>query len=257
MPIQQMFLGAGGPAPAESLGSLPVGGANWYHDSFHVTLSGSQVTQWTDQSGNGRHQSTGGGRMGNNFIQEEAAAGTRHLTKSRAFIRANTNTTGCRWNGSGWWPGSSYTLMHICARSTKAGADQSGRIWDAWGTNWLSGYHDTNEGVVYHNGWFQQTNQDSHTSFLICIDSMNSFRAYGKNVNGNTVDTGYVTTGGMTGPSSSQGVGMGSGQYSGDINSSGSESCEFDCIMAACWSSELSTSNRNTLMNWAFDKLYG
>ena len=125
MPIQQMFLGAGGPAPAESLGSLPVGGANWYHDSFHVTKSGSQVTQWTDQSGNGRHMTTSGGRMGNNIQQEEAKKGERNLTKSRKYIYSTTTADGMRWNGSGYWPGNSYTLMHIASRDS---SDTNGRI---------------------------------------------------------------------------------------------------------------------------------
>ena len=81
MPIQQMFLGAGGPAPAEPLGNIPVtSNLLWYHDAFYVTDNGSQVTQWTDQSGNGRHQTTSGGRMGNNIQQEEAKKGTRNLT---------------------------------------------------------------------------------------------------------------------------------------------------------------------------------
>ena len=62
MPIQQMFLGAGGPAPAQPLGNIPVtSNLLWYYDGYYVTESGGQLTQWTDQSGNGRHQSVSGG----------------------------------------------------------------------------------------------------------------------------------------------------------------------------------------------------
>ena len=180
MPIQQMFLGAGGPAPAQPLGNIPVtSNLLWYYDGYYVTESGGQLTQWTDQSGNGRHQSVSGGRMGNGLSQQEAAKGERLLTKARKYIRNDTAGHGMRWNGSGWWPGTSYTLMHICARGSKSGADKVGRIVDGFGINWLSGFHDTAEGSFYHNGWIIENHNDRATdeNFLVCIDRLNSVRA--------------------------------------------------------------------------------
>ena len=211
MPIQQMFLG-GGAAPAEPLGSIPVTSSLlWYHDAFYVTDNGSQVTQWTDQSGNGRHQSTAGGRMGNNIQQDEAKKGERNLTKSRKFIY-NTNTAnGMRWNGSGWWPGTSYTLMHICARGDSGAGN--GRIFDGWGMNWLSGFHGSTEGVFYHNNWVTTTNRDSRENFIVCIDRLNRTRSKGYNNSGSVFDSGYQTGAGTSAPTTSNGIGLGSGQY--------------------------------------------
>ena len=75
MAIQQMLLGLGADI-AKPLGDIPVtSNLLWYYDAFYVTDSGSQITQWTDQSGNGRHMTTSGGRMGNNIQQEEAKKG--------------------------------------------------------------------------------------------------------------------------------------------------------------------------------------
>ena len=260
MPIQQMFLGAGGAAPAEPLGSIPVTSSLlWYYDGYYATESGGQLTQWTDQSGNGRHQSVSGGRMGNGLSQHEALKGERYLTKSRKYIRNDTAGHGMRWNGSGWWPGTSYTLMHICARGSKSGADQVGRIIDGHGINWLSGFHDTAEGSFYHNGWIIENNNDRGTgqNFLICIDRLNSVRAKGKHGGGAT-DSGYVTSSGHGAPSVSLGIGINNGNYSGDINSvAGGETCDWECMMIACWNGDVGNSGCNSLMDWAFDKLYG
>ena len=255
MPIQQMFLG-GGAAPAEPLGSIPVTSSLlWYHDAFYVTDNGSQVTQWEDRSGNGRHQSTAGGRMGNNIQQEEAKKGTRNLTKARKYIY-NTNTAnGMRWNGSGWWPGTSYTLMHICARGDSGAGN--GRIFDGWGMNWLSGFHGSTEGVFYHNNWVTTTNRDSRENFIVCIDRLNRTRSKGYNNSGSVFDSGYQTGAGTSAPTTSNGIGLGSGQYTGDINSGDGESSKWECIMAACWSGSKGDSDCNTLMNWGYDALYG
>lgn len=256
-----MFLGGGGPAPAEPLGNLPsVGTPNWYYDAYYVTESGGQITQWEDRSGNGRHQSVSGGRMGNGLSQHEAYKGERYLTKSRKYIRNDTAGHGMRWNQSGWWPGTSYTLMHICARGSKSGADGVGRIFDGFGINWLSGYHDTAEGSFYHDGWIIPNGSDRGTgqNFLICIDRLNSVRAKGKHGGGAT-DSGYVTSSGRGAPSVNNGIGINCGQYSGDINTapSGYENCDWECIMTACWSGDVGNSGCNSLMDWAFDKLYG
>ena len=260
MPIQQMFLGAGGAAPAEPLGSIPVTSSLlWYYDGYYVTESGGQLTQWTDQSGNGRHQSVSGGRMGNGLSQHEALKGERYLTKARKYIRNDTAGHGMRWNGSGWWPGTSYTLMHICARGSKAGADGQGRIVDGFGINWLSGYHDTAEGSFYHDGWIIDNGNDRGTgqNFLVCIDRLNSVRAKGKHGGGAT-DSGYATSSGHGAPSTNAGIGINCGQYTGDIGSTGGgENCDWECIMIACWSGNKSDSDCNTLMNWGYDKLYG
>ena len=260
MPIQQMFLG-GGPKPPEPLGSIPItSNISWYYDGYYATESspGAQITQWTDQSGNGRHMTTAGGRMGNSITQHTANKGDRYLTSARKYIRNDNVASGMRWNGSGYWPGTSYTLMHIVARGTRSGADQSGRIFDGFGINWLSGYHDTHEGVFYHDGWILDSGnpRGTDTNFLVCIDRLNSVRAKGKH-GGGTTDSGYATSSGKGAPTSGNGIGLGCGQYSGDINSSDSESCDWDCMMAACWSGNKSDSDCNTLVDWAFNKLYG
>lgn len=253
MPIQQMFLGAGGSAPAEPLGNLPVSGALWYYDGYYFTNNSGSLT-WTDQSGNGRHMTTSGGRMGNNFAQDEAAKNDNYLTSARKYIY-NTNTnSGMRWNGSsGYWPGTSYTLMHICGRQD----GYIGRIWDGFGINWLSGYHDTNEGVFYHNQWITTTNLDTQTNFLVVLDRKDRVRAKGKNTSGNTVDSSYQAGSGLGAPTTANGVGMGCGTYTGDINSGSSESSKWKCIMTACWNGDIGDSSCNTLMDWGFNKLYG
>ena len=255
MAIQQMFLGAGGPPPAEPLGSIPVTSSLlWYHDAFYVTDNGSQVTQWTDQSGNGRHQTTSGGRMGNNIQQGESKKGERNLTKSRKYIYTTNTANGMRWNGSGWWPGNSYTLMHICARDP---SNTDGRIFDGFTENWLSGFHGSNEGVFHHANWVTTTNRDSRNNFIVSIDRLNRTRSKGYNHSGSSYDSGYQTGAGTNSPTTNQGIGLGCGQYSGDINSAGGESCKWECIMAACWSNSKSDGDCNTLMNWGYDALYG
>ena len=259
MPIQQMLLGAGA-GGAEPLGNIPVtSNLLWYYDGFYVTESGSSITEWLDQSGNNRHVTVSNGRMGNGLSQQEAAKGERYLTKARKYIRNDTAGHGIRWNGSGYWPGSSYTLMHICARGSKSGADQVGRIFDGHGINWLSGFHDTAEGSFYHDGWIIENQNDRGTgqNFLICIDRLNSVRAKGRHGGGNT-DSGYVTSSGHGAPTTSDGIGINNGNYSGAIDGvSGGETCDWECMMTACWSGNKSNSDCNTLMDWGFNNLYG
>lgn len=258
MPIQQMLLGTG-PGGAEPLGNLPVtSNLQWYFDGFYVTESGSSITEWLDQSGNNRHVTVSNGKMASGLSQHEASKGERYLTTARKYIRNDTAGHGIRWNGSGYWPGSSYTLMHICARGSKSGADKNGRIFDGWGINWLSGYHDNAEGSFYHNGWIIVNENDRGTdeNFLICIDRLNSVRAKGKHGGGST-DSGYVTSSGHGAPTTSNGIGINSGMHTNDIDVGGGETSDWECMMTACWSGNKSDSDCNTLMDWAFNKLYG
>ena len=261
MAIQQMFLGAGGPPPAAPLGALPRSGALWYYDAYYVTESGGQVTQWTDQSGNGRHQSVSGGRMGSSIAQDEATKGQNYLTSSRKFIKNTAVNHGMRWNNSGWWPGDSYTLMHIMGRQLTSGTGSIGRIWDGFGINWLSGYHDSNEGVFYHNQWITTTNLNTQTSFLVVLDRRDRVRAKGLDYQGNGVDSGYQAGSGYGAPTSGNGVGINCGDYSGDINSGsappGGECSYWKSIMCACWSGDIGDSDCNTLIDWGYNKLYG
>lgn len=258
MPIQQMLLGTG-PGGAEPLGNLPVtSNLLWYFDGFYVTESGSSITEWLDQSGNNRHVTVSNGKMASGLSQHEASKGERYLTKARKYIRNDTAGHGIRWNGSGYWPGTSYTLMHICARGSKSGADNNGRIFDGWGINWLSGYHDNAEGSFFHNGWIIENNNDRGTdqNFLICIDRLNSVRAKGKHGGGST-DSGYVTSSGHGAPTTSNGIGINSGMHTNDIDVGGGETSDWECMMTACWSGNKSDSDCNTLMDWGFNNLYG
>ena len=258
MPIQQMLLGTG-PGGAEPLGNLPVtSNLLWYFDGFYVTESGSSITEWLDQSGNNRHVTVSNGKMASGLSQHEASKGERYLTKARKYIRNDTAGHGIRWNGSGYWPGTSYTLMHICARGSKSGADNNGRIFDGWGINWLSGYHDNAEGSFFHNGWIIENNNDRGTdqNFLICIDRLNSVRAKGRHGGGNT-DSGYVTSSGHGAPTTSNGIGINSGMHTNDIDVGGGETSDWECMMTACWSGNKSDSDCNTLMDWGFNNLYG
>lgn len=258
MPIQQMLLGTG-PGGAEPLGNLPVtSNLLWYFDGFYVTESGSSITEWLDQSGNNRHVTVSNGRMASGLSQHEASAGERYLTTARKYIRNDTAGHGIRWNGSGYWPGSSYTLMHICARGSKSGADKNGRIFDGHGINWLSGYHDNAEGSFYHSGWIIENQNDRGTdeNFLICIDRLNSVRAKGKHGGGST-DSGYVTSSGHGAPTTSNGIGINNGQHTGDIDVGGGETSDWECMMTACWSGNKSDSDCNTLVDWGFNNLYG
>ena len=258
MPIQQMLLGAGA-GGAEPLGNIPVtSNLLWYYDGFYVTESGSSITEWLDQSGNNRHVTVSNGKMASGLSQHEASKGERYLTKARKYIRNDTAGHGIRWNGSGYWPGTSYTLMHICARGSKSGADNNGRIFDGWGINWLSGYHDNAEGSFFHNGWIIENNNDRGTdqNFLICIDRLNSVRAKGRHGGGNT-DSGYVTSSGHGAPTTSNGIGINSGMHTNDIDVGGGETSDWECMMTACWSGNKSDSDCNTLMDWGFNNLYG
>ena len=257
MPIQQMLLGTS--SAAEPLGNIPVtSNLLWYFDGFYVTESGSNITEWLDQSGNNRHVTVSNGRMASGLSQHEASAGERYLTKARKYIRNDTAGHGIRWNGSGYWPGTSYTLMHICARGSKSGADKVGRIFDGHGINWLSGYHDTAEGSFYHSGWIIENNNDRGTdeNFLICIDRLNSVRAKGKHGGGST-DSGYVTSSGHGAPTTSNGIGINNGQHTGDIDVDTGETSDWECVMTACWSGNKSDSDCNTLVDWGFNNLYG
>ena len=148
--------------------------------------------------------------------------------------------------------------MHICARGSKSGADNNGRIFDGWGINWLSGYHDNAEGSFFHNGWIilNQNDRGTDENFLICIDRLNSVRAKGKHGGGST-DSGYVTSSGHGAPTTSNGIGINSGMHTNDIDVGGGETSDWECMMTACWSGNKSDSDCNTLMDWAFNKLYG
>lgn len=259
MPIQQMLLGTGG--GAVPLGNLPVSGALWYYDGYYVTESGSNITEWLDQSGNNRHVTTANGRMASGIAQDEASKGQNYLTTSRKFIKNTTDNHGIRWNGtSGYWPGTSYTLMHIMGRQLTSGSGSIGRIWDGFGINWLSGYHDTNEGVFYHDGWFTTTNLNSQTSFLVVIDRKDKVRAKGLDINGNGVDSGYITGSGGA-PTTANGVGINCGNYSGGLTGGsvppGGECSFWKSIMCACWNGDIGDTDCNTLINWGYNKLYG
>ena len=252
MPIQQMFLGTS--SGTQPLGDLPItSNLLWYHDAFYVTQSGGNVTQWTDLSGNGRHRTVSGGHMGNNISQQQADEGDNYLTSPRKYLKNDSGGHGIKWSGTNVWPGQTYTLMHICARPDNS----IGRIVDGFGTNWLSGYHDTNEGVFYHNGWITQNNLDTRENFLVCLDRQNRVRARGKYFsNGSNTDSGTQTSSGRSGPTTSNGIGVGAGDYCGAVNSAGGEFANWKCIMIACWSDNKSDSDSSTLINWGFDKLY-
>ena len=245
MPIQQMFLGAGGAAP---LGDLPVtSNLRWYHDAYFFS-----PTQWDDLSGNGYHRTTSGSTMGSSISQHDVLPGTNYMTKHRKYIQNDNVNHGVKWQGTGLWPGSTYTLMHICARQDNT----EGRIVDGHGMNFLSGFHGSLEGVFYHNAWILNTNLDSRTNFLVSIDRRQKVRSKGLSHSGGGVDSGYVSGSGSS-PTASAGIGIGSGTYTGDIDSSGGENCNWKCIMIACWSDEKSDSDCNTLMDWGYDALYG
>ena len=126
MTMQQILVGMGD-AGAEPLGNLPVSGALWYYDGYYVTESGSNITEWLDQSGNNRHITTAGGRMATGIAQDQANKGQNYLTTTRKYIKNTTNNHGMRWNGSsGYWPGTSYTLMHIMGRQLTSGSGYIG-----------------------------------------------------------------------------------------------------------------------------------
>ena len=253
-----MFLGLGAKV-AEPLGSIPyTSNLLWYHDAFYVTESGGQVSELPDQSGNGRHITVSGGRMGSGIQQAEMAVGDRDNTKPRKYIYNTSDSTGgMRWNGSGWWPGSSYTLMHIISYTPSG---QRGRIFDGFGLNYLSGTHGgVGTGVYYHNNWVIVSNAGYNDHFFISLDRLNNVRCKGKkSSDGSVYDSGYTSGAGNSAPSVSAGIGVNCGDQSGDLNTSGlGEVGRYNLMMAACYSGDIGNSNCNTLMNWAYDAIYG
>ena len=255
--MQQMFLGLGGLKPAQPFGTIPyTSNLLWYHDAFYVTESGGQVSELPDQSGNGRHITVSGGRMGNDIQQAELAIGDKNNTKAVKYIyNTNDSTGGMRWNGSGWWPGSSYTLIHVIAYPPSG---NHGRIFDGFGMNYLSGTHGAvGTGVYYHNNWVNVTDRGYNNNFFVSIDRLNNVRSKGVKPNGSVYDSGYTTGAGNAAPTVANGIGVNCGQQSGDINSSGGEVGRYRLMMAACYSGDIGDSNCNTLMNWAYDAIYG
>ena len=71
-----------------------------------------------------------------------------------------------------------YTLFHVTRRQ---GDDLAGRIFDGIGTNWLSGFHNDDSGVFYHNGWItlSEVTGDGHhgQNWVVITDRFNNVRS--------------------------------------------------------------------------------
>ena len=59
-----------------------------------------------------------------------------------------------------------FTFIHI----SRYHSGTEGRIWSGVGTNYLSGFHSSREGMYYQNDWVAPDDRNIPTTWLLTVD---------------------------------------------------------------------------------------
>lgn len=117
---------------------LPVKGAMAHYMANQFT-SGTNPTQWTDQTGNGYHATMSGMTVVNNAS-----------INSNLVLKGTTASSIIFPIFSNWTNTSNYTVFVI---QRYAGTSSLRILTDNTSNNWLAGHWSGNVGVSYHNAW--------------------------------------------------------------------------------------------------------
>lgn len=90
-----------------------------------------------------------------------------------------TTTDGLRFPTSVMDTSSDYTLFHVARYYKPSGTPTRKRIFDGVTLNWLSGFHDGNNGVAHHDGWLTQQVNRHGDNWLISTDQKDLYRSNG------------------------------------------------------------------------------
>ena len=136
-------------------------------------------SQWQDKSGNNNHATSVTGTITQANVTGNGA------TATFPAIYGGT-TAGIRFP-SAILP-STFTLFHVARYN---GANEE-RIFDGLTINWLSGFHNGNAGVAYHDGWITPTTDYHGTNWVISTDQNSLYRSKSTAYNGGAYnqDTG-------------------------------------------------------------------
>lgn len=134
----------------------------WYDvDSF---IDNQNV--WTDKSGNNNDTILS---KGNPYIAEVSGFGASRITRAVTF--------GGPYDGLTWPTSivpSTFTFIHVARYS----GGYTGRIFDGTSPNWLSGFHNGNTAVSYHNGWITASSPDRRGfNWILSVDKNSTYRA--------------------------------------------------------------------------------
>ena len=126
-----------------------------YNDSNNV---------WEDYMGNGNSTAVRGNP---NYVTRNAGNGA-DITEC---VQGGTSD-GLRFSGR-LVADTSYTLFHVARYN---GTER--RIFDAEGSNWLSGFWNGRTPVAYHNGWLTDQSDRAGTNWVVSCDMYNYYRGY-------------------------------------------------------------------------------
>lgn len=141
-------------------------------EDYEIWLDGEswKKNAWLDKSTNGHHSGFNHGWGSVNTGE--------NINTGMAYLYGSTNTG---FTLTGWPSGSEYTFFHI----TKYNGSNKKRIWNGTPGNWLSGHHNGNGGVFYHEGWNTQNSGSAGDDWAIYTDRVNG---NGSNVRVNCKD---------------------------------------------------------------------
>jgi len=135
---------------------------------------------WEDYMGNGNSTA----RRGNpNYVTRNAGNGA-DITEC---VQGGTGD-GLRFSGR-LIANTSYTFFHVARYN-----GTEGRIFDAEGSNWLSGFWNGRTPVAYHNGWLTDQSDRAGTNWVVSCDMYSFYRGYWTNGSGGY--NSYSRTGG-------------------------------------------------------------
>lgn len=152
---------------------------------------------WEDYMGNGNSTASRGNPT---YVTRNAGNGA-NITEC---VQGNTSA-GLRFSGR-LVADTSYTLFHVARYN---GAER--RIFDAEGSNWLSGFWNGRTPVAYHNGWLTDQSDRAGTNWVVSCDMYSFYRGYWTNGSG-----GYNSYSRTGGGSQTETVSLNYGYFGGE-----------------------------------------
>lgn len=78
-----------------------------------------------------------------------------------------------------------YTLFHVCRYNGATKRRIFSRLYDTYGTDWLSGFHVGRSGIAFHNTWITNTDAPDTLAYhvddwVLSTDQPNEYRSQGK-----------------------------------------------------------------------------
>lgn len=159
-------------------GGLGGGGTGGTEDGGDGNGENGQVHTGGGGGGAERSQQGTGGNGGSGVVIVKFSL--LHGKGPTAFpFLYGTTTDGLRFPTSVMDTSSDYTLFHVARYYKPSGTPTRKRIFDGVTLNWLSGFHDGNNGVAHHDGWLTQQVNRHGDNWLISTDQKDLYRSNG------------------------------------------------------------------------------